>query len=114
MELIILKLGEWVNETFIAIALTFAFGILARQGWSLVIKRIAKRGAVITKELSEAFASSSDFLKILDQSIKEDGKISQNSAKELMQAGKEVVAEANDVVLIIKPKKKKKNVSSNL
>lgn len=107
MELIILSISEWIDTKVVIIALTFVFGFLFRNGWTLFIKKFAKRGAVVTKELGEFFSSGSNFLKVLDLSIKEDGKLAQNSAKELIEAGKEVVAEGKDVVLIIKPKKKK-------
>lgn len=100
------KVLSWVRKTGYALAIAFAFGIFAKKGWSQIIKRISNRGSIITRELGEFFLSGSSFLNTLDQSIKEDGKLKENSAKELIEAGKEVFAEAQDVVVIIKPKKK--------
>jgi hypothetical protein len=82
--------------------LVFAFA--AKQGWTLIIKKVASKGALITKELGELMADSSVLLSAVDKSIKEDGSIDQNSVKEVLAAGKEVYVELKDVAISIKPK----------
>jgi len=79
-------------------------GMFAKQGWTLAIKKIANRGGVIMKEIGETFIGGSNFFNVLDKSIRADGKLEENSIKELLKAGKEVIAEANDVIISIKPK----------
>lgn len=96
----------WSNAKGGAINLVVGLvvGLFAKKGWTLVIKKIAQKGAIITKEIGETFIGGSNFFSVLDHSIKADGKLEENSMKELLKAGKEVIAEANDVIISIKPK----------
>ena len=98
------KIGDWLQGGAVGMAVVFLFGLMAKQGWSLLIKKIANKGAAITKEVGELFSDSSVFLATLDTAIKDDGTIEQNSVKELISAGKEVIAEGKDVIISIKPK----------
>lgn len=99
------KAVSWATTTGYVVGLSFVFGLFAKKGWSLIIKRFAGKGHIVSREIGEFFLEGSDFLKLLNGSIKEDGKLKENSAKELIQAGKEVIAEAKDVIVVIKPKK---------
>jgi hypothetical protein len=99
--------GAWLKGVGLSVVGAFIFGVIFKNGWSMAIKKFSKRGAVIAKEIGETFIVSSKFLNHLDNSIKEDGRFKENSTKELLQAGKEVVAEAKDVIVVIKPKKAK-------
>ena len=99
------KAVSWATTTGYVVGISFVFGLFAKKGWSLTIKRLAGKGHIVSKEIGELFLEGSDFLKLLNGSIKEDGKLKENSAKELIQAGKEVIAEAKDVIVVIKPKK---------
>ena len=86
------------------IFVSFIAGIFTKHGWSLIIKKIASRGKVILKEVSELSAASSNFLEVLDGKIAEDGSFKENTLKDCMSAGKPVIAEFKDAVLSIKPK----------
>jgi len=93
-----------VKDGAYGLGIAFIFGIFAKHGWTLTIKKFAKAGKYITKEVGEAFLESSNFLEVLDNAIRDDGKLKENSARELIDAGKRVVAEGKDVVVIIKKK----------
>lgn len=94
----------WIQSQAAGTILAFLAGIMARKGWTLTIKAFAKKGALITKELGELMTDSSVLLAAVDKSIKDDGSIEQNSVKEVLAAGKEVVAELKDVKIVITPK----------
>lgn len=98
------KIGDWLisqGQGFLG-GLVFAYA--AKQGWTLIIKKVASKGALITKELGELMSDSSVLLSAVDKSIKDDGSIDQNSVKEVLAAGKEVYVELKDVAISIKPK----------
>ena len=99
------KIGNWFGSGITGLVVVFVGGILAKHGWTQMLKSIAAKGSVITKEVGELFSDSSNFFSVLDQSINDDGTIKQNSVQELINAGKEVIAEGKDVIVSIKPKK---------
>ena len=99
------KIGNLFGSGITGLVVVFVGGILAKHGWTQIVKSIAAKGTVITKEVGELFADSSKFFGVLDQSINDDGTIKQNSVQELINAGKEVIAEGKDVIVSIKPKK---------
>lgn len=98
------KIGNWIQGNLMGMGVIFIGGILAKSGWTLIIKKIAAKGAVITKEVGEFFTDSSSFLTAVDGAIKDDGTIQQNSIAEVLSAGKQVIAEGKDVIISIKPK----------
>ena len=71
------------------------------------LKKYLFKGSQITKQLGEAFLATSDVLLKADQAIFEDGGLKENSIKEIIEKGKEAYLEWEDVVIEIKPKKKK-------
>lgn len=97
------KMWVWIMSQGTGMMLGIIVGLIPK-GWSLLLKAFAKRGALITKELGELMSDSSVLLGAVDKSIKEDGSIEQNSVKEVIAAGKEVIAELKDVTISIKPK----------
>lgn len=62
------------------------------------------RGTVITRQTGEAFLSISNVFAKADAALKADGKLNENSVKEVIEAGKQAKIECNDVILEIKPK----------
>lgn len=98
------KIGEWFKNQATGIGFGLLMTYLGSKGYLAVIKKIANKGATITKEVGELFADSSIFLAKLDTAIKDDGTIQQNSVQELIAAGKDVIAEGKDVIISIKPK----------
>ena len=86
------KIGNWIQGNLMGMGVIFIGGILAKSGWTLIIKKIAAKGAVITKEVGEFFTDSSSFLTAVDGAIKDDGTIQQNSIAEVLSAGKQVSA----------------------
>lgn len=102
------NIGSWVQDSFSGtlekVIGGFIAGWLMKHGWTLAIKAFARKGAVVMKELGEFCGDSSTFLTVLDQAIKEDGSIKQNSVQEVLSAGKEVIGELKDVTISIKPK----------
>lgn len=112
MELlsIFTRIGDWLSDQANAILLTaaisFVSAFLVKKGWSVAIDKFAKKAKVISKELAEMFTESTDFFEKVDKSIHDDGSIDQNSLKEALKAGKEVIVEGKDVIAVFKPKKK--------
>ena len=93
-----------VKEGAVSIGIGMIVGLFAKKGWTLIIKKISSKACIVTKEIGEMFIGGSNFFNVLDKSIKSDGKLEENSIKELLAAGKMVIAEANDVIISIKPK----------
>jgi len=98
------KVKDKVKDGAINIGIGLIVGLFAKNGWTLLIKKIAGKASVITKEIGETFIGGSNFFRVLEHSIRSDGKLEENSIKEVLAAGKEVIAEANDVIISIKPK----------
>lgn len=98
------KIGGWIQGGAISLLVAFVGGIAAKHGWTIIAKKIAQKGAVITKEIGEFFVDTSTLLQTVDNAIKDDGTIEQNSIKEVLAAGKEVVIELKDMKAIFKPK----------
>lgn len=98
------KVWAWILNQGQGVLAGIVFAYAAKRGWTLAIKHIANKGAMVTKELGELMADSSVLLSVIDKSIKDDGTVEENSVPEMMAAGKEVVAELKDVVISIKPK----------
>jgi hypothetical protein len=76
-----------------------------KNGWALLIDKYAKKGTIFFKETGEFFLSLSVLSQKIDDSIKDNGNLIENSVKEAIEAGKTVKAELRDVIVIIKPKK---------
>ena len=98
------KIGGWIQGGAISLLVAFLGGIAAKHGWTIIAKKIAQKGAVITKEIGEFFGDTSTLLQTVDNAIKDDGTIEQNSIKEVLAVGKEVVIELKDMKAIFKPK----------
>lgn len=98
------KIVKTVKDNALEIGVAFVFGLFAKGGWTILAKKASQKGAIICKEIGETFLSGSEFLNTVDQSIRDDGTLRENSVKELIAAGKEVMAEANDVIISIRPK----------
>ena len=90
------------NMTAVAVVVGAIWGI-----WKFV-KKFAGKGAVIPKEIGEAFLATSSALSAADKAIKEDGSLDENSIAEVIKAGKAAKLEWHDVILEVKPKKQTK------
>ena len=95
---LLIEHGDWIA--------TLIFGLLGGH-FIKNFKKYMKKGGTFTKQLGEAFLATSDVFEKIDQSIKEDGSFKENSIAEIIAEGKEAFIEWEDVVLHIKPKKKK-------
>lgn len=98
-----INISEWaMGGVFIAIA-GFLVTFFRKKGINL--KRIFQKASVITKEIGEAFLETSDVFAKADKAIKDDGKLIENSVKDVIAEGKEALIEWKDVIMVIKPKK---------
>lgn len=95
------NLLEFVFATFIA-------GMFTSRGWSLILKRFAGKGKFIMKEVGEFAEEGQNWFGVLESKIADDGRFKENTIKDLISAGKPVLAEFKDVVVSIKPKSKLK------
>lgn len=98
------KIGDWLTSGVFGIVVTFACGFLAKGGYTAIIKKIAAKGTVFFTELSHFSGDTAKLCDIVDKSIKDDNSIDQNSIKEVIAAGKEVVVEMKDMKAVFTPK----------
>lgn len=96
----------WNNakESGIWVIVMYVLGLLSKNGVTKVVKAIAGKTTIITKELSDVSLSVSNFSDLVDKAIKLDGSVDQNSLKEAAEAGKTVIVEAKEAWVTIKPK----------
>ena len=117
------SISEWASANLtgaiIATVVSFLGGFLAKHGVTKTLDSISKRGKVITKKIGmglieggETFLAGSHFFEKVDEMIKDDYTIDQNSMKEAIKAGKEVYIEGKDVIAIFKPKKELKTIGA--
>lgn len=98
------KIWNNAKDSGIWVVIMYVAGILSKNGITKVIKAIAGKGTIITKELSDVALASSQFFKLLDSAIKDDGTVVQDSLKQAVDAGKTVIAETKESWITIKPK----------
>ena len=105
MELLFLGLdvSGWLTGAGAVVIVGIIVTILRKKG--INIKKYLGLASVITKELGEAFLETSDVFAAADNAIKEDGRLKENSVKDILKEGKEAIIEWKDVILIIKPKR---------
>lgn len=92
-----------VQSSLLVTILTFLAGMLAQKGWTLKIKKAARRGAIILKEMGELLTDTSTLFEQVDHSIRDDGTVIQNSIKEVIASGKHVIIEGKEVIVTFKP-----------
>lgn len=99
------KIGTFLNTKIAAFIAGSVISLMGIKPTKLLwVKVFAKKAQSVTKELGEAFLETSDAFGHLEQSIKEDSTIDQNSFAELIAARKPLIAQWKDVVISIKPK----------
>jgi len=98
------KIGDWIKGNLLSVGVGVIFGLIP-SAIKQAIKAAARKGAVFFTELSEFAGDTATLCKTVDQSIKEDGTIDQNSIKEVIASGKEVVVELKDMKAVFIPKK---------
>lgn len=98
------KIWNNAKDSGIWVIVMYVFGILSKNGITKVIKAIAGKTTIVTKELSDVSLAVSNFASLVDKAIKNDGAVDQNSLKEAAEAGKTVMVETKEAWLVIKPK----------
>lgn len=107
--------GEAATPGFFSKALTWVqnnlIGLLGGSLFTMIplairmkIKSLAHKGSIVMKEIGELCLDSSDFLSVIDNSIKEDGKLVENNVTELVQSGKKLIVQGKDVKISISQK----------
>ena len=107
MELlnIFTDISDWAKGGALIAVIGTIITIIRKKG--INIKLILNRASDITEEIGEAFLATSNALDQADQAIKGNGRLIENSVKDVIAAGKKAVIEWEDVIMEIKPKKKK-------
>ena len=99
------QFSEWAAGGAMVVVVGVIVTIFRKKG--INIKLILGRASDITEEIGEAFLATSNALDKADQAIKGNGRLIENSVKDVIAAGKIAVIEWEDVIMEIKPKKKK-------
>ena len=81
---------------------------LRKRGYIQSVKFWAKKLEVITQKIGEALLETSDVFGAMDDAIKENGQLKENSVKDIIKEGKEAVMEWKDAMVTIKSKPKSK------
>ena len=98
------KISAWLQSQAVWSVILFIAGIASKNGWTKIIKAIAGKTTIVTRELSHVSLAVSNFSDLIDKSIKEDGSVDQNSLKEAREARKTVIVESKEAWITIKPK----------
>lgn len=98
------KIGAWLQSQVVWSVILFASGVASKNGWTKIIKAIAGRTTIVTRELSHVSLAVSNFSDLVDKSIENDGSVKQNSLKEARDAMKTVVVEFKEGWVTVKPK----------
>lgn len=80
--------------------------ILRKRGYIMSVKFWSKRLEVITHNMGKALLETSDVFGAMDEAIKDNGRLKENSVKDIIKEGKEAILEWKDVFIVIKPKSK--------
>lgn len=99
------QFSEWAAGGATVVVVGIIVTIFRKKG--INIKLILSRASDITEEIGEAFLATSNALDKADQAIKGNGRLIENSVKDVVAAGKKAIIEWEDVIMEIKPKKKK-------
>lgn len=99
-------IGAWMKGLGVVAIISAIWFFIRKNGLALIIDKYSKKGTILFRETGEMFFSLSKFSQKVDDAIKDDGSLIENNVNEVINAGKKVVAETEDVVMIIKPKKK--------
>jgi len=102
------NIGDWLTGAGVVTIVSAIWFVIKKKGWATLIDRFAKKAAPITQQIGEAFLGTSDVFKKIDAAIKDDGSLIQNSVKDVIESGKTAIAEWDDVIVEIKPKKTSK------
>lgn len=97
------QIGDWIKGNIFSLSIGFGVGLIP-AAIRLSVKAIARKGAVFFTELSHLAGDTATLCDTVDKAIKEDASIDQNSIKEVIAAGKEVVVELKDMKAVFTPK----------
>ncbi len=103
------QLSNWITEIvtsgIVVTAVCIVVTIFRKKG--INIKLILSKASDITEEIGEAFLATSNAFDKADAAIKDNGRLKENSVKDVIAAGKHAIIEWKDVIIEIKPKKNK-------
>ncbi len=99
-------IADWVKGAGLALVLGAIVTVLRKKGVILNVKRFFGYMEKVTEKVGMALIETSDVFGEANKSISKDGKLKENSIKDVLREGKEAVIEWQDAVMVIKPKKK--------
>ena len=110
MELLFKLLGfdvsGWLASGGIIVLAGMIVTFLRKKGWIMFVNQAAVIGAKVSRALSEALDDTADTFEAVDKAIDENGKLVEKNVKDVIAKGKQAIIEWEDVVMVIKPKKK--------
>jgi len=98
------RMWDKINSEALYTAIGLIGGIFAKKGWIATFKKWLGYGITVTHSLSHFLDKTTNGLSILNNAIQDNGKLKENSLKEILEAKKEFVLELNDALVTIKPK----------
>lgn len=98
------KVKAWGIDQMFGILVGWVSLFLGRKGYLKIIKLGAQKVETVSVQLSEFFSELGLMASKVDDAIKDDNTVDQNSLKEAIEAGKHVIVEGKDVIISIKPK----------
>ena len=100
-----MDISGWFAGTGLIGVVGIIVTILRKRGYIKSVKFWSKKLSRITQEIGEAFLETSDVFEKIDEAIKDNGRLKENSVKDIIKEGKEAILEWKDVLIVIKPKK---------
>jgi ABC-type transport system involved in Fe-S cluster assembly fused permease/ATPase subunit len=109
MELLFLRLdiSGWLTGAGAILLSGIVVTVLRKKGIVMKAKKFFNVMGKVTEEIGEAFIKTSDVFQAADQAIDKDGRLKEKSVKDVIREGKEAIIEWNDVIMVVKPRKRK-------
>ena len=98
------KISTWLQSQAAGVMLTFVCGFMAKGGYTAIVKKIAAKGAVLFTNLEHFSGDAAALCNVVDKSIKDDNSVDQNSIKEVIAAGKQVIVDTKEMTAVFTPK----------
>lgn len=98
------KIGDWIKSNALEMGIVMAGTLGAKYGITQFLKKLARKGVGLFHSIETTASSLEELCQSVDNAIKEDGTIEQNSLKDVIASGKAVKTSVGDMIVEFKPK----------